>query len=74
MGSDRAVFVPLRVHRGGAPPVRPPPSCQPFANLAPISELNSPATDWDPWISEDGRDIVFGSDRDGTHEIYKATR
>lgn len=49
-------------------------AADPFTNLRELAELNSTATDWDPWISEDGRYLMFGSDRSGNHEIYEASR
>ncbi len=39
-----------------------------------VEELNTDARDEDPWISPDGRTIVFASDRDGTFDIWTATR
>lgn len=45
-----------------------------FADLVELTELNSPDIDWDPWISEDGRYLMFGSDRSGDHEIYESSR
>jgi Tol biopolymer transport system component len=48
----------------------------PFASsLAPITGLNT--TDFseeDPWLSEDGRHILFTSNRDGRYRIYEAFR
>lgn len=49
-------------------------AAEPFTSIEPIAELNSTATDWDPWMSIDGSTIVFGSNRSGDHEIYEATR
>jgi len=47
----------------------------PFASsLAPISELNTSASEEDPWISQDGRHILFASDRSGRSRIYEAWR
>jgi hypothetical protein len=48
----------------------------PFASsLAPITELNSAgAQDEDPWMSQDGRHILFVSDRGGRKRIYEAFR
>jgi Tol biopolymer transport system component len=47
----------------------------PFASsLAPISELNTSANEEDPWISQDGRHILFVSDRSGRRRIYEAWR
>jgi len=47
----------------------------PFASsLAPITELNTSYTEEDPWVSQDGRHIVFTSDRSGRSRIYEAWR
>jgi hypothetical protein len=48
---------------------------EPFANFAPISELNvAGKDDWDMWISEDGHYAVFGSNRGGNHDLYEVFR
>lgn len=39
-----------------------------------VSELNTPSGDGDPWISPDGRVLIFSSDRDGNPEIFEAQR
>lgn len=46
----------------------------PFDPPVPIPGLASPNDDQDPWISPDGRTIVFASDRGGTPDLYFATR
>lgn len=47
----------------------------PFASrVDPISELNTAASEEDPWLSQDGRHILFVSDRDGRSRIYEARR
>jgi Tol biopolymer transport system component len=48
----------------------------PFASsLAPITELDTPdASEEDPWVSQNGRHIVFVSDRSGRSRIYEAWR
>lgn len=46
----------------------------PFAAFAPIVGLNTSHTDRDPWISKDGSEIYFSSDRSGALKIYRATR
>jgi hypothetical protein len=47
----------------------------PFASsLAPVSALNTSASEEDPWVSQDGRHIVFVSDRSGRKRIYEARR
>jgi len=54
-----------------------PTASLPFsANVTPADSLNSP-TDWegDPWLSQDGRHILFVSDRvTGVSRIYEAWR
>ena len=50
-------------------------AASPFASsLAPIGELNTSASEEDPWISQDGRHILFASDRSGRSRIYEAWR
>ena len=52
-----------------------PDTSTPFASsLAPITELNTDYTEEDPWISEDGRHILFTSNRNGRNRIYEAWR
>lgn len=47
----------------------------PFAaGIAPLAELNTSSTEQDPWVSQDGRHILFVSDRDGRSRIYESTR
>ncbi|MDD9934851.1 MAG: hypothetical protein OXT09_14675 [Myxococcales bacterium] len=38
-----------------------------------IEELSSPADERDPWLSPDGRELFFSSDRSGEYDIYVAT-
>jgi Tol biopolymer transport system component len=45
-----------------------------YSALTAIAELNSPATDADPWFSADLRRVVFSSTRDGDPEIYESAR
>jgi Tol biopolymer transport system component len=45
----------------------------PFDPPMPIDGVNSPADDTDPWLTPDGRTILFSSDRTGEYEIYEAT-
>jgi Tol biopolymer transport system component len=47
---------------------------RPFAAFAPLMELNTSHTDRDPWLSADGGEIYFSSDRSGALRIYRATR
>ncbi len=46
----------------------------PFGDFAPLGGLNTPHTDRDPWLSPDGTEIYFSSDRSGALKIYRATR
>lgn len=47
----------------------------PFASrVDPISDLNTNYSEEDPWVSQDGRHILFVSDRDGRRRIYEARR
>jgi WD40-like Beta Propeller Repeat len=52
---------------------RPSPDAD-FAPPVRIDELSSPSRDEDPWVSPDGRLIVFSSDRTGDQELYWARR
>jgi hypothetical protein len=45
-----------------------------FTIGTPIDELNTQANDSDPWVSPDGREIYFFSNRDGAGRIYRAIR
>jgi hypothetical protein len=42
--------------------------------LRPLSELNGPGMDLDPFLSLDERELFFVSDRDGRPEIWRAQR
>lgn len=42
----------------------------PFDAPVAMTEINSPQSDQDPWISPDGKTLVFWSDRDGTGRLY----
>ena len=47
----------------------------PFASrVDPMSDLNTASSEEDPWVSQDGRHILFVSDRDGRSRIYEAHR
>ena len=47
----------------------------PFGSFAPLAELNVlGAQDRDPWLSPDGHEIYFSSNRSGTLKIYEANR
>jgi len=47
---------------------------QPFQAPTPITELNTSSSDFDPWVSADGRHMFFASNRDGTTAIYETSR
>lgn len=46
----------------------------PFSAGEALSELNTAASEGDPWLSNDGQHIVFASERDGVSKIYEAWR
>lgn len=46
----------------------------PFGLSGAIEELNSDADDRDAWLSQDGRHVVFSSDRDGDYVLFEAHR
>ena len=46
----------------------------PFANVTPLSELDTPAQEADPWLSPDLHYILFASDRSGNMQIYQSSR
>jgi hypothetical protein len=47
----------------------------PFTGFAAIAELNTTGhAERDPWLSRDGHEIYFSSDRDGSLKIYRAVR
>jgi hypothetical protein len=47
-------------------------SSEPFEHIAAADELNTPSDERDPWLSPDGRELYFASDRSGTYAIYVA--
>lgn len=48
---------------------------QPFETPARIDDLSTTTADeTDPWVSADGRHLVFASDRAGTFDLYEASR
>jgi len=47
---------------------------EPFAAPERIVELSSASVETDPWISPDGRTLLFTSDRDGTQRLWQTTR
>ena len=46
----------------------------PWDTPSPIVELNTGSSEEDPWLSPDGRTLVFASTRNGAYELYLATR
>lgn len=44
----------------------------PFELPVPLSDLNTASDERDPWLSQDGRQFFFASDRSGRYEIYVA--
>jgi len=47
---------------------------QGFGDAENVGELNETSSDIDPFLSEDGRELLFVSDRRGRPEIWRATR
>jgi len=78
LGWARVAFASRRLTQGGTTDLfqaTRADASSPFASsLAPISELNTSASEEDPWISQDGRHILFTSDRSGRSRIYEAWR
>jgi WD40-like Beta Propeller Repeat len=46
---------------------------EPFGTPAPLEDLNTPNDERDPWLSADGKQLFFSSDRSGHYEIYVAS-
>lgn len=44
----------------------------PFEHHRPLTELNSDSDERDPWLSPDGSELYFSSDRSGHYDIYVA--
>lgn len=49
-------------------------TAEPFEPAAPVAELVTTGEDGDPWLSADLRTIVFASTRQGSYDLYIATR
>jgi WD40-like Beta Propeller Repeat len=47
---------------------------EPFGTPTPVTSLDTPSDESDPWLSPDGHTIVFSSNRSGVSEIWQATR
>ena len=46
----------------------------PFENVTNLSEINTASNDGNPYISPDGLALYFHSDRNGSTQLFKATR
>jgi hypothetical protein len=46
---------------------------EPFSATQPLGDLNTPGDERDPWLSPDGKQLFFTSDRGGVLNIYVAT-
>jgi Tol biopolymer transport system component len=72
------VFASRRLTQGGATDLfqatRADMSSAFASSLAPVSALNTSSSEEDPWVSQDGRHILFVSDRNGHRRIYEAWR
>jgi Tol biopolymer transport system component len=42
------------------------------SDSVPLEDLNTPSDERDPWLSPDGRELYFASDRSGHYDIYVA--
>ena len=62
-GTDRDIYYSTRAAPGDA-----------WADPLPFAEINTSANESDPWLSPDGHTFVFVSDKDGSSQIYMATR
>lgn len=45
-----------------------------FSTPVPVSEINTPSQEQDPWISRNGRHLMFSSNRGGTNQLWEARR
>ena len=45
-----------------------------FGNVRELSEINTPSSESDPYISPDGLTLYFYSDRNGNSELFRASR
>ena len=46
----------------------------PFGSVVNLSEINTGVTETQPFVSGDGLELYFTSDRDGSFQIFRATR
>jgi hypothetical protein len=71
------LFASRRLTQGGTADLfqaARPDETSPFQSLAPVSELNTSSNEEGPWMSQDGTQILFASDRSGHMRIYQASR
>jgi Tol biopolymer transport system component len=71
------VFASRRLTQGGTTDLfqaTRPDETSPFASLTPMTELNTASTEEDPWLSQNGKHILFVSNRSGHSRIYEAWR
>jgi Tol biopolymer transport system component len=71
------VFASRRLTHGGTADLFQalrPDETSPFSSLVAMTELNTTYTEEDPWLSQDGKHILFVSDRSGHLRIYEARR
>jgi Tol biopolymer transport system component len=47
-------------------------TADPFEHHVALDELNSASDERDPWLSPDGTELYFASDRSGHYDIYVA--
>lgn len=77
-GARYLIFASRRAQQGKTADlfqaVRPDPSSPFDSTVEPLTELNTSSSEGDPWLSEDGRHILFASDRSGANRIYEAWR
>lgn len=46
----------------------------PFGEAMPVEGINTPFEERDPWLSPDGEELYFASDRSGMLQIFRAVR
>lgn len=67
-------FVSTAVGSGDIHVMTRPSTAADFGPPVQIPELASPGIDGDPWVSADGRHIIFSSDRGGTVDLWESFR
>jgi WD40-like Beta Propeller Repeat len=73
-GATRIIFNSLRNDTGDLFQAARSTTRDLFGAPTPVTELNSPKSDGDPWVSADGRRIYFASSRSGVETMYRAER